>query len=115
MTQNDINSIIRIMERAKEYQGINYALEKAVHELIQEVEKLKLKTEDTDTVLMTWISTQERLPTENDANVDFEVLANHIACKKQSWHWRSVAENPFDFTSWMPIPKAPRKNYYEKY
>ena len=47
MTQERINEIIAILDRAKQYQGVNYALEHAVNELIREVQALteKLNTE----------------------------------------------------------------------
>ncbi len=56
-----------------------------------------------------WIGVKDRLPTEADANSNFQVLANHKASSKQCWHWMSVVENPFDFTSWMPIPAPSAK------
>ena len=41
MTQERINEIIAILDRAKQSQGVNYALEHAVNELIAEVERLQ--------------------------------------------------------------------------
>ena len=43
MTQERINEIIAILDRAKQYQGVNYALEWAVNELIREVQSLTKK------------------------------------------------------------------------
>ncbi len=43
MTQERIAEILAIIDRAKEYQGINYALEWAVRELIHEVQTLTKK------------------------------------------------------------------------
>ncbi len=43
MTQERIAEILAIIDRAKEYQGINYALEWAVRELIHEVQTLTVK------------------------------------------------------------------------
>lgn len=45
MTNERINEIIAIMDRAKEYDGINYALERAVYELIAEVKRLQTDLE----------------------------------------------------------------------
>ena len=47
MTQERIKEIVAILDRAKQYQGVNYALEHAVNELIREVQALteKLNTE----------------------------------------------------------------------
>lgn len=44
MTNDRINEIRAIVDRAKEYQGINYALERAVYELIAEVKRLQALT-----------------------------------------------------------------------
>lgn len=54
-----------------------------------------------------WISVSERLPNKNDANKDSSILAIHKSDTKQYWHWKSVADNPFDFAFWMPVPKPP--------
>jgi hypothetical protein len=43
MTQERINEILAIVDRAKEYDGINYALERAINELIREVQALAEK------------------------------------------------------------------------
>ncbi len=45
MTQDRIAEIIAIMDRAKEYDGINYALERAVYELIAEVKRLQTSSD----------------------------------------------------------------------
>lgn len=55
-----------------------------------------------------WISVEERLPTEADADDVGAVLAIHKAARKKYYHWRSVADNPFDFTHWMPLPQPPK-------
>jgi hypothetical protein len=47
MTQERINEILAIVDRAKEYDGINYALERAVRELIHEVKLLQDELEET--------------------------------------------------------------------
>lgn len=54
-----------------------------------------------------WISVKDRLPTIYDANADNCVLAIHKASNKRYYHWRSVANNPFDFTHWMKTPQLP--------
>ena len=45
-----------------------------------------------------WISVKDRLPTIYDTDDDNCVLAIHKATNKRYYHWRSVANNPFDFT-----------------
>ena len=52
-----------------------------------------------------WISVTERLPTIYDADADACVLAIHKSGNKRYYHWRSVANNPFDFTHWMKTPQ----------
>lgn len=52
-----------------------------------------------------WISVTERLPTIYDADDDNCVLAIHKASNKRYYHWRSVADNPFDFTYWTRTPQ----------
>lgn len=54
-----------------------------------------------------WISVKDRLPTIYDTDADNCVLAIHKASNKRYYHWRSVANNPFDFTHWMPLPQPP--------
>ena len=55
-----------------------------------------------------WISVTERLPTTYDADDDNCVLAIHKATNKRYYHWRSVANNPFDFTYWTRTPHPPK-------
>ena len=55
-----------------------------------------------------WISVEERLPTEQDVGDDCGVIAIHKRSTKRYFHWRSVADNPFDFTHWMPLPEPPK-------
>ena len=55
-----------------------------------------------------WISVKDRLPTIYDADADDCVLAIHKASNKRYYHWRSVANNPFDFTHWMKTPQPPK-------
>ena len=55
-----------------------------------------------------WISVQDRLPTIYDADADDCVLAIHKSGNKRYYHWRSVANNPFDFTHWMKTPQPPK-------
>lgn len=55
-----------------------------------------------------WISVEERLPTEADANPYESVLA--IAKDDgfaRSWVWDLVERYPNWFTHWMPLPKPP--------
>ena len=55
-----------------------------------------------------WISVKDMLPTIYDADADNCVLAIHKASNKRYYHWRSVADNPFDFTCWMRTPQPPK-------
>ena len=55
-----------------------------------------------------WVSVTERLPTIYDADDDNCVLAIHKATNKRYYHWRSVADNPFDFTYWTRTPQPPK-------
>ena len=55
-----------------------------------------------------WISVKDRLPTIYDADADDCVLAIHKSGNKRYYHWRSVANNPFDFTHWMKTPQPPK-------
>lgn len=55
-----------------------------------------------------WISVDDRLPTTYDADDDNCVLAIHKASNKMYYHWRSVADNPFDFTYWTRTPQPPK-------
>lgn len=55
-----------------------------------------------------WILVKDRLPTIYDADADNCVLAIHKASNKRYYHWRSVADNPFDFTHWMKTPQPPK-------
>lgn len=55
-----------------------------------------------------WISVKDRLPTIYDADADNCVLAIHKASNKRYYHWRSVANNPFDFTHWTRTPHPPK-------
>ena len=59
---------------------------------------------EAGTTIQRWTPIEERLPTINDANADNCVLAIHKACKKRYFRWRTVVDNPFDFTHWMPVP-----------
>lgn len=55
-----------------------------------------------------WVPVTERLPTIYDADDDNCVLAIHKATNKRYYHWRSVANNPFDFTYWTRTPHPPK-------
>ena len=82
------------------YDGVYDAL-KAVEVLMAEGGK------DNGVTIQQWISVEERLPTEEDADDFGAVLAIHKAARKKYYHWRIVADNPFDFTCWMSIPEGP--------
>jgi len=62
---------------------------------------------DNGVTVQEWVSVTERLPTIYDADADNCVLAIHKASNKRYYHWRSVANNPFDFTHWMKTPQPP--------
>lgn len=51
MTQERIKEICAIVDRAKEYDGINYALEQAINELIRELGRLTQDNQDLKTLL----------------------------------------------------------------
>ena len=55
-----------------------------------------------------WVPVTERLPTIYDADDDNCVLAIHKVTNKKYYHWRSVADNPFDFTYWTRTPHPPK-------
>ena len=61
-----------------------------------------------DVTVQEWVSVTERLPTVYDADDDNCVLAIHKATNKRYYHWRSVANNPFDFTYWTRTPHPPK-------
>ena len=61
-----------------------------------------------DVTVQEWVSVTERLPTVYDADDDNCVLAIHKATNKRYYHWRSVADNPFDFTYWTRTPQPPK-------
>ena len=63
---------------------------------------------DQGVTVQEWISVKDRLPTIYDADADNCVLAIHKASNKRYYHWRSVANNPFDFTHWMKTPQPPK-------
>ena len=63
---------------------------------------------DNGVTVQEWISVKDRLPTIYDADDDNCVLAIHKATNKRYYHWRSVANNPFDFTYWTRTPRPPK-------
>ena len=84
-------------------------------ELLREVqylggleEKISDHLIDHGVTVQEWISVKDRLPTIYDADADNCVLAIHKASNKRYCHWRSVADNPFDFTHWMKTPQPPK-------
>ena len=64
---------------------------------------------DNDVTIQHWIPIEERLPTIHDADEDNCVLAIHKMANKKYYHWRTVVDNPFDFTHWMHVPMGPKK------
>ena len=63
---------------------------------------------DNGVTVQELISVKDRLPTIYDADDDNCVLAIHKATNKRYYHWRSVANNPFDFTYWTRTPRPPK-------
>ena len=57
-----------------------------------------------------WISTEDRLPTEEDANKIGYVIAimEHDGFPR-SWWYDLVVRYPQEFTYWMPFPKPPEE------
>ena len=55
-----------------------------------------------------WISVEDRLPTEEDANPNESVFAieKHDGFAR-SWCWDVVERYPQEFTHWMPLPEPP--------
>lgn len=57
-----------------------------------------------------WISVEERLPTEADADNNECVLALHKADSfARCWIWYNVAHHPEKFRCWMPAPEPPKE------
>ena len=78
------------------------------HELADPIEAVADYLLDSGVTVQEWISVKDRLPTIYDADADNCVLAIHKASNKRYYHWRSVANNPFDFTHWMKTPQPPK-------
>ena len=78
------------------------------HELVDPIEAVADYLLDSGVTVQEWVSVTERLPTIYDADDDNCVLAIHKATNKRYYHWRSVADNPFDFTYWTRTPKPPK-------
>ena len=78
------------------------------HELVDPIEAVADYLLDSGVPVQEWVSVTERLPTIYDADDDNCVLAIHKATNKRYYHWRSVADNPFDFTYWTRTPKPPK-------
>lgn len=57
-----------------------------------------------------WIPISERLPNEEDANVNGSVLAINIHDGfPRCWAWDSIKDFPESFTRWMPVPEPPKE------
>lgn len=62
-----------------------------------------------------WISTKDRLPTEEDANEGGYVLAVFsVADYANCWNWSDVARHPEVFPYWMPVPESPKTEWHER-
>lgn len=56
-----------------------------------------------------WISVEERLPKEEDADENASVLAIHkVYGGARCWLWDGVASHPEQFRCWMPLPEPPK-------
>lgn len=81
---------------------------RAVYDVTTELyEAQEIAVEAMKRGLGQWIPVAERTPTSLDANSDNSVLAIHKASDKRYYHWRTVADNPFDFSHWMKVPNDP--------
>ena len=57
-----------------------------------------------------WISVKDRLPTRDDANQNYSVLAiNKRDGIPGEWVYDSVALYPGEYTYWMPLPEPPEE------
>ena len=57
-----------------------------------------------------WISVKDRLPTRDDANQNYSVLAiNKRDGIPGEWVYESVAIYPGEYTYWMPLPEPPEE------
>lgn len=84
------------------------ASSRAVYDVTTELyEAQEIAVEAMKRELGQWVPIAERVPTSLDANTDNCVLAIHKASNKRYYHWRTVADNPFDFTHWMKVPSDP--------
>ena len=62
-----------------------------------------------------WISTKDRLPTEEDVNEGGYILAVFgIADYANCWNWSDVARHPGVFPYWMPVPESPKTEWHER-
>lgn len=106
--------------------NINYALENETTEQTSFGRLSVVKTEALQAALAalraqaereaeTWIPVSVRLPVESDTDKDrdFCVLGIHKATTCKCFHWRSVANSPFDFDYWRPLPKPPKEPTHE--
>ena len=78
-----------------------------------QIEKIASHLIANGVTVQEWISVTERLPTIYDADDDNCVLAIHKATNKRYYHWRSVANNPFDFTYWTRTPHPPYRRGWQ--
>lgn len=55
-----------------------------------------------------WIPVSKRLPTEEDANEDGEVLVLHRSGLCEALFWDDVARYHAMLSHWMPLPEPPK-------
>lgn len=77
-------------------------------EWLRKAPVIVMTEEPTVEVVQEWIAVKDRLPTIYDADANNCVLAIHKKTNKRYYHWRTVADNPFDFTYWMKTPQPPK-------
>ena len=78
------------------------------HELVDPIEAVADYLLDSGVTVQEWVSVKDRLPTIHDANADNCVLAIHKVTNRRYYHWRTVVDNPFDFTFWSKVPQPPK-------
>lgn len=89
------------------------------HELADPIEAVADYLLDNGVTVQQWIPVSERLPTEDDANEDGEILAVWVGGKVMnpipaicggtcSQFWGYVVQNTTWFSHWMPMPKPPK-------
>lgn len=53
-----------------------------------------------------WIKTSERMPTEEDTNIESHVIGGTID-EAMTVHWHAIRDNPNGWPMWQPFPDPP--------